>query len=265
MSALLLVYFRIQPLPTMTAIALPSSCWHLHCELLADSSRWRASGFFLCLFLTEHPRANLWGSSHRRDNFFKIPQWLPNRFKTESKSLFSAALCSPCDLARVRSLYCVSNFPCHVLSSPAILAPFLVFKSLQQAHMQVDSQSAVEVSLPEIFFSHVGLWLIPSAHLCLFLTLTVSAVRVTQLYVMNYKPHSLQQSPPPALHSRSPHTLSHFRMFSFTQGQVQESKCKPSFTDKRSEIINLWEEGPASFCFCFRHLALGPGCCIASW
>lgn len=70
---------------------LPSSCWHLPCELLADSSHWRASGFFLYLFLTEHPRANLLGSSHRRDNLFKIPQWLPNRLKAEFKSLFSSA------------------------------------------------------------------------------------------------------------------------------------------------------------------------------
>lgn len=63
--------------------------------------------------------------------------------------------------------------------------------------------------------------------------------------------------PSPALCSL--HTLWHFRMFLVTQGQVQESKCQPSFIDKRSEIINLWEEGPTSFCFCFRHLALGPG------
>lgn len=122
--------------------------------------------------------------------------------------------------------------------------------------MQIDSQSAVEVSLPEIFFSHVGMWLIPSAHACLFLTLTASAVCVTQLCVTIYKPHSLRQSPPPAL--CSPHTLWHFRTCLFTQGQVQESKCKPSFTDERSEIINLWEEGPTFFFFCW-HLALGRG------
>lgn len=84
---------------------------------------------------------------------FKIPQWLPNRLKAESKSLFSSAHVI---LPGLGHFIVFLIFPALFSPLPAILPPFLVFKPLLQAHMQIDSLSAVEVSLPEIFFSHVG-------------------------------------------------------------------------------------------------------------
>lgn len=68
--------------------------WHLHCELLADSPDWLHDFWLLPLLSDPYIASQSKSVKVQGTNempLFNLPRWLPNRLKTEPKSLSSVA------------------------------------------------------------------------------------------------------------------------------------------------------------------------------